>query len=135
MIERLPAKCFSHLIILLSAISLCFFLPSFFLVVFYLVFFSFLSFLPLSTHCPLPFQLTFCLSSVFFNFLAVFHLCCCAPFNLFWSILPLPLVPSSLSLPRSLSFSPYLFSSPSHYPSALLPAFSSPTKDQDKCAF
>lgn len=41
----------------------------------------------------------------------------------------------ALSLPRSLSFSPYLFSSPSHYPSALLPAFSSPTKDQDKCAF
>lgn len=102
MIERLPAKCFSHLIILLSAISLCFFLPSFFLVVFYLVFFSFLSFLPLSTHCPLPFQFTFCLSSVFFNFLAVFHLCCCAPFNLFWSILPLPLVPSSLSPSLSL---------------------------------
>lgn len=83
--------------------NLSLFLSSFFLSCCVLFgFFSFLSFLPLSTHCPLPFQLTFCLSSVFFNFLAVFHLCCCAPFNLFWSILPLPLVPSSLSPSLSL---------------------------------
>lgn len=34
-----------------------------------------------------------CLFSALFNFLAVFHLCCCAPFNLSLSILPPPLVP------------------------------------------
>lgn len=77
----------------LSSISLCFF-PTLFFFLIYLAF----SYFPraLSTRRSLPLQLTSCLSSVFFNFLAVFHLCCCAPFNLSWSILAPPLVPGSL---------------------------------------
>lgn len=134
MIERLPAKCFSHLIILLSAISLCFFLPSFFLVVFYLVFFLFLvSFLcPLTAHSlsSSPFVSLQSFSIFWQSFISVVVL-----LSTFSGPSYLCHLSPALSLPRSLSFSPYLFSSPSHYPSALLPAFSSPTKDQDKCAF
>ena len=101
---------------LLSSISLCFSLSCFFVV------FGFLYFCSLSTDLSLPPQLTFCLFSVFFNFLPVFHLCSYALFNLSWSLLPPPLVSSSLFF---FFFSPYLFSSP------LQPAYSSATEEQD----
>lgn len=87
MTERLPANV-SHFFSFPQSIFV-----SFLFFLFYLAFHTFHS---LSTHCSLPLQITSCLFSVFFNFLAVFHLCCCAPFNLSWSILPLPLVPRSL---------------------------------------
>lgn len=134
MTERLPAKCFSHLIFfLLSTISLCFFLPSFFLVVFYLAFFFLVSFLcPLTAHSlsSSPFVSLQSFSIFWQSFISVVVL-----LSTFSGPSYLCHLSPALSLPRSLSFSPYLFSSPSHYPSALLPAFSSPTKDQDKCAF
>lgn len=108
--------CLQMFLIFSAFLSLSLFLSFFFL--FYLAFHTFHS---LSTHCSLPLQITSCLFSVFFNFLAVFHLCCCAPFNLSWSILPLPLVPRSL--PSHSWFSAYyLFSSPSIHSSPLMPA-------------
>ena len=86
------------------------------------------------SYCSLPLQITSCLFSVFLNFLAVFHLWCCAPFNFPCSILPLPLVPSSL-LSRSLFSSPHLFSSPCLYSFPLYSDFATATKVQNKFTF
>lgn len=120
---------------LLSAISLCFFLSSFVLscCVLFGFFFFLVSFLhPLTAHClsSSPFVSLQSFSIFWQSFISVVVLLSTFPGPSYLSHLS-----PALSLPLSLSFSPYLFSSPSHYPSALLPAFSSPTKDQDKCAF
>lgn len=113
--------------------SLSLFLPPFF----FLIYLAFSCSPSLSsTRCSLPLQLTSCLSSVFFNFLAVFHLCCCAPFNLSWSILAPPLVPDSL-LPRSWVFRPRIcsFSPTVHSWSPLMAAYSAATKKHATFAF
>lgn len=57
-------------------------LASLFPSVFFHFLFGFLYFCSLSTDFYLHSSVTFCLFSVFFNFLPVFHLCCCAPSNL-----------------------------------------------------
>lgn len=83
---KAACKCFPHLIfsafLNLSSSFFCFILL--------------FSCFPRSLHSLFILQLTSCLFSVFVKFLPVFHLCCCAPFNLSWCILPPPLVPSSL---------------------------------------
>lgn len=122
-------KCFPHSIFSAS-LDLSLFLPLLllFFVFFYLFGFSYFPCYPRSLLTPSPAHL---LSSVFFNFMAAFHLCCCAPFNLSWSILPSPLVHCSLLFSR---FSAnYMFSRP--VPLFSSNACSSSTKKQGKFNF
>lgn len=70
----------------LHSISLCFL--HFIIIIIWL----FHTFLTLCTHCSLPRLLTFCLQS-FSIYMAVFHLYCCAPFNLHLTFATCPLHP------------------------------------------
>lgn len=74
--EKLPENVSLVPFFQLRPICLCFF--CFYLFIIWL----FHTLVALCTHCSAPLQPTSCLFSVFFNFMPVFHLCCCAPFNL-----------------------------------------------------
>lgn len=124
--ERLPANV-SFAPFCSAVLDLSLFLPSLSI---YLAF-SYSSRYGHSLLSPCPAHLLSLLS--LFNFAAVFHLCCCALFNLPWSILPPPLVLGSPPF-SVLLFSHFCFGPPLHSP-PLSSAYSTTTKEKDKLDF